>query len=86
MTRKADCVWAVDGFEHGGIRPGPGFDYIEEVAGMDEDNWFLVDDIISRFEEVVIDLFSRMFISLSGLRWLNAAKPKWMSAIWMSFI
>ncbi len=36
--------------------PGLGFDDIEEVACMDEDVGFLVDDLIYRFEEIVIDL------------------------------
>ncbi len=38
------------------IGPGPGLDHIEEVARMDEDLGFLGDDLIYRFEEIVIDL------------------------------
>jgi len=46
----------VECFEHGGIRPGLGLDDIEEVTCVDEHVGFLVDDLIYRFEKIVIDL------------------------------
>jgi hypothetical protein len=45
----------VDCFEHGRIRPGLGFNDIEEVARMDESVEFLLDDLIYRFEKIDID-------------------------------
>jgi hypothetical protein len=51
--------------------PGfPGLDDIEEVACMDEHVGFLLDDLIYRFEKIIV---SRRFIPLSGSRRLNAA-------------
>ena len=49
-------VEAVECFEYGRISPGLGFDYIEEIACMDEHVRFLLDDLILRSEEIVIDL------------------------------
>jgi len=46
----------VEGFEHGGIGPGLGLDGIEEVAGVDDDVGFLVDNLIYRFGKIIIDL------------------------------
>ena len=54
--RDAGSLDAVERFEYGSIRPGLGLDGIEEVTRMDEHIGFLVDDLIYRFEEVVIDL------------------------------
>jgi hypothetical protein len=65
---------------------GFGFDGVEEVACVNKHLGFLLDNLIYRFEEIVIDLLSWRFIPLSGSRRLNAAKPKWVSAMWMSFI
>ena len=79
-------VEPVEWFGYGGICPGFGLDGIEEVACVDEDVWFLLYDLIYRFEKIVIDLFSRRFIPLSGSRRLKAARPKWVSAIWMRCI
>ena len=50
-------VEPVEWFRYGGICPGLGFDGIEEVACVDEDVWFLLYDLIYRFEKIVINLF-----------------------------
>jgi len=47
---------SVERFEHGRISPGLWLDGVEEVACVDEDVGFLLDDLIYRFEEIVIDL------------------------------
>ena len=39
-----------------GVGPGLGFYSIEEVARVDEDIGFLLDDLIYPFEKIVIDL------------------------------
>jgi hypothetical protein len=51
----------------------PRFNYSEEVACLDEYVGFWVDVLIYRFEEIVIDCFSRGFIPLLGLWRLNLA-------------
>ena len=58
------------------IGPGLGFDDIEEVACMDEHVGFLVDDLIYRFEKIVIDLLFAEVHPALGIEGLNAAKPK----------
>jgi len=79
-------VEPVECFGYGGICPGLGLDGIEEVARVDEDVWFLLYDLIYRFEKIVIDMLLAEVLPLSGSRRLNAAKPKWVSAMWMMCI
>jgi len=68
------------------ISPGLGFDDIEEVARVDEHVGFLFDYTSIADRKLSYTCFSRRFIPLSGSRRLNAAKPKWVSAMWMRFI
>ena len=46
--RNPGGMESVECFEHGGISPGLGLDDIEEVACVDEDVGFLLDDHIYR--------------------------------------
>jgi len=85
--RDAGLVEPVECFEYGYVSPGSGFDDIEEVACMDKDIGFLVDDLIYRFlENCHRPAFPGGSCRSLGSRRLNAAKPKWVSAMWMSFI
>jgi|WetSurMetagenome_2_1015567.scaffolds.fasta_scaffold06963_8 hypothetical protein len=76
----------VNCFRSGLIGTDFGFDDIKEVACMDEHVRFLVDDLIYRFEEVIIDLLFPEVHPAPGSKRLKAAKSRWVSAMWMSFI
>jgi hypothetical protein len=65
---------------------GFGFDGVEEVASVNKHIGFLLDDLIYSLEEVVIDLFFPEVNPAFGIERLNAAKPKWVSAMWMRCI
>jgi len=54
--RDAGSQEPIERFEYRGIGPGFRFDDIKEVACVDEHVGFLVDNLIYRFEEIVIDL------------------------------
>ena len=54
------------------ISPGLGLHLVEEVARMDEHVRFLVDDLIYRFEKIVIDLLFPEVHPALGIGRLNA--------------
>ena len=54
--RDTSGVETVECFERRGISPSLGLDDIEEVACVDEHVGFLLDDLIYRFEEIIVHL------------------------------
>ena len=80
IAKARECV------EYGGVGFRLWFYHVKEVARVDEHVRLLPDDLINPREEIVIDLLLAQVHAASGSSLLKAARPRWVSAMWMSFI